>query len=173
MSIEDDIKKRPYQDTLGVKPTELCTCGENVLRKNKFVKSLSDSTTLVDGRIQEGMPWNENGTPKRSNYDISLKRMQSAEKSFQRKECFEIVNDEVQKLLQQDFVIKVPTGEVDHSQPEWYLPLQAVFTPERTTKVRLVLDVSSKGHNSLFLNNRLKKGPNYINSLPNVLMAWH
>lgn len=171
MSIEDDIKKLPYQDTLGVKPTELCTCGENVLRENKF-KSLSDSTTLVDGRIQEGMPWNENGTPKCSNYDISLKRMQSAEKSFQRKECFEIVNDKVQKLLQQDFAIKVPTGEVDHSQPEWYLPLQAVFTPERTSKVRLVLDVSSKGHNSLFLNNRLKKGPNYINSLPNVLMAW-
>lgn len=34
------------------------------------------------------------------------------------------------KLLEQDFVMKVPTEELDHSQPEWYLPLQAVFTPE-------------------------------------------
>ena len=171
VSIEDDIKKLLNQDTLGVKPTELC-CSENVLRENKFVKSLSDSTTLVDGRIQVRMPWNENGPPKRSNYDIALKRMQSAEKLFQRKECFETVNDEVQKLLQQDFVIKVPTEEVDHSQPEWYLPLQAVFTPERTTKVRLVFDASSKGHDGLSLNDHLEKGPNYINSLPNVLMAW-
>ena len=69
--------------------------------------------------------------PKGSNYDIALKRMQSAEKSFQRKEYFEIVNDEVLKLLQQDFVIKVPKEEVDHSQPEWYLPLQAVFKRPR------------------------------------------
>ena len=130
VSIEDDIKKLLYQDTLGVKPTELCTCSENALRENKFVKSLSNSTTLVDGRIQVRMPWNQNGPPKRSNYDIAFKRMQSAEKSFQRKECFAIVNDEVQKLLEQDFVMKVPTEELDHSQPEWYLPLQAVFTPE-------------------------------------------
>ena len=172
VSIEDDIKKLLYQDSLGVKPTKLCTCSENVLRENKFVKSLSDSTTLVGGRIQVRMPWNKNGPPKRSNYDIALKRMQSAEKSFQRKECFEIVDDEVQKLLQQEFVIKLPTDEVDHSQPEWYLPLQAVFTPERTTKVRLVFDSSSKGHDGLSLNDHLEKGPNYINSLPNVLIAW-
>ena len=98
--------------------------------------------------------------------------MQSAEKSFRRKECFTIVNDEVQKLLEQDFVMKVPTEELDHSQPEWYLPLQAVFTPERTTKVRLVFDASSKGHDGLSFNDHLEKGPNYINSLPNVLMAW-
>lgn len=115
MSIEDDIKKLLYQDTLGVKPTELCTCSENALREIKFVKSLSNSTTLVDGRIQVRMPWNQNGPPKFSNYDIAFKRMQSAEKSFQRKECFAIVNDEVQKLLEQDFVMKVPTEELDQS----------------------------------------------------------
>ena len=120
------------------------------------------------------MPWNENGPPKRSNYDIAFKRMQSAEKSFQTKECFAIVNDVIviQKLLEQDFVIKVPAEEVDHSQPEWYLTLQAVFTPERTTKVRLVFDASSKGHDGLSLNDHLEKGPNYIDSLLNVLMAW-
>ena len=118
------------------------------------------------------MPWNENGPSKRSSYDIAFKRMKSAEKSFQRKECLVIANDEVQKLLEQDFVIKLPTEEVDHTQPEWYLPLQAVFTPERTTKIRLVFDASSKGHDSLSLNDHLEKGPNYLNSLPNVLMAW-
>ncbi|PFX13182.1 hypothetical protein AWC38_SpisGene22761 [Stylophora pistillata] len=134
VSIEDDFKKLLYQDTLGVKPTELCICSENVLRENKFVKSLSDSTTLVYGRIQVRMPWNENGPPERSNYDIALKIMQSAEKSFQRTGCFEIVNDEVQKLLQQDLIIKVPTEKVDHSQPEWYMPLQAVLPPEKTTE---------------------------------------
>ena len=74
--------------------------------------------------------------------------------------------------MEQDFVIKLPAEQVDHTQPKWYLPLQAVFTSERTTKVRLVFDASLKGHDGLSLNDHLEKGPNYINSLPNVLMAW-
>ena len=52
------------------------------------------------------------------------------------------------------------------------MPLQAVFTPEKSTKVRLVFDSSSKGHDGLSLNDHPEKGPNYINSLPDVLSAW-
>jgi len=118
------------------------------------------------------MPWKETGPPKQSNYDIALKRMYSAEKSFKKKDFFEAVDEEVQKLVDQGYVIKVPNEIVRHGQPEWYMPLQAVFTPEKSTKVRLVFDSSSKGHNGLSLNDHLEKGPNYINSLPNVLKTW-
>ena len=93
-------RKILYQDLLGVKPTNLCTCSY-VLRESKFVKSLTASTTLVDGRIQVRMPWKEGGPPKRSNYDIALKRMFSAEKSFLKRGCFEVVDEEVRKLLDQ------------------------------------------------------------------------
>ena len=87
--------------------------------------------------------------------------MQSAEKLFHRKYCFEVIDSEVQKLLDQDFVIKVPVEEADHSKPEWYLPLQAVFSPDRTIKVRLVFDSSSKGHDGRSLNDHLEKGQLY------------
>ena len=157
VSAVEDIKKHLYQDLLGVKPTNLCTCSENVLRENKFVKSLTASTTLVDGRIQVKMPWKEGGPPKRSNYDIAFKRMFSAEKSFLKRGCFEVVDKEVRKLLDQNFVTKVPSEQTAHGKPEWYLPLQAVFTPERSTKVRLVFDSSSKGHDGLSLNDYLEK----------------
>ena len=53
--MEVDIKKLLHQDLLGVKPTKLCTCSENMLQENKFVKSLAASHTLVDGRIQVKM----------------------------------------------------------------------------------------------------------------------
>ena len=172
MSMEECVNKLLQQDQMGLKPTQLCTCSENVLRENKFVKSLSESTVLVDGRIQVKMPWKEQGPPKHSNYDIAVKRMYSAERSFEKKEYSNIVNEEVQKLVDQGFVVKVPPAEVDHTQPEWYLPLQAVFTPEKTTKVRLVFDSSAKGHDGFSLNDHLEKGPNYINELPSVLMAW-
>ena len=172
LSAVEDIKKLINQDFLGVRPTELCTCSKNALCENKFVKALSTSTTLVDGRVQVKMPWKEAGLQKRSNYDLALKRMYSAEKSFKKRDCFEIVDEEVQKLVEQGFVLKVPHENFSHSQPEWYMPLQAVFTPEKSTKVRLVFDSSSKGHDGLSFNDHLEKGPNYINSLPNVLRAW-
>ncbi len=98
--------------------------------------------------------------------------MHSTERSFKRKDCTEAVDEEVQKLLSQGFVIKVPSEEVDHTKPEWYLPLQAVFTPDKTTKLRLVFDSSAKGHDNRSLNDHLEKGPNYINQLPSVLAAW-
>lgn len=145
----------------------MCIYSENALHKNKFMKALSASTTLVDGRVQAEMPWKATGPPKQSNYDIALKRMYSAEK----KDCFEIVDDEVQKRVDQGFVIKVPRENTDHGQPEWYLPLQAVFTPEKSRKVRLVFDSSCKGHDGLSLNDYLEKGPNYINTLTNLLTA--
>ena len=98
--------------------------------------------------------------------------MISSEKTFKRKDCLAEVQGEVQKLLEEEFIVEVPAGKVNHDTPEWYLPLQAVFTPDRTTKVRLVFDASAKGQSGKSLNDHLEKGPNYINSLPNVLMAW-
>ena len=86
------------------------------------------------------------------------------------KNCLEDVHDEIQKLLEQEFIVEIE--QVNHNIPEWYRPMQAVFTPDRTTKLRLVFDASAKGPNGKSLNDHLEKGPNYINSLPNVLMAW-
>ena len=76
------------------------------------------------------------------------------------------------KLIEQNFVAEIPPAEVNHEEPEWYLPMHAVFTPERSTKVRFVFHASAKGPLGKSLNEHLEKGPNYINSLPNVLIAW-
>ena len=164
VSASQDIRKLVYQDFLGVRRTELCTCSENALRENKFVKALSTSTTLVNGRVQVRKSWEETGPPKQSNYDIALKRMYSAEKSFKKIDCLAILDEEVQKLVDQSFVIKVPPENIDHSQQEWYMPQQVVFTPEKSTKIRLVFDSSSKGHDGLSLNDHLEKGPNLFTS---------
>ena len=172
VSVLEDMKKLLTQDLMGVTPTELCTCRDTDLQENKFIKSISESTKIIDGRVQVRMPWREDGPPNESNYDAAYKRMISSEKSFKKKDCTEIIDSEVQKLVELDFITEIPPSKVNHNQPEWYLPLQVVFTPERTTQVRLVFDASAKGPNGKFLNDYLEKGPNYINSLLNVLMAW-
>ena len=65
------------------------------------------------------MPWKEGGPPKRSNYDIALKRILSAENLCQKKVCFKVVDEEVQKLLEENFVTKAPPEQIDHGKPEW------------------------------------------------------
>ncbi|CAB4023459.1 Hypothetical predicted protein, partial [Paramuricea clavata] len=158
ISAEEDIK------TL-LTPTKMCTCTDEMLKKNKFIKSLADSTKIIEGRVEVKMPWKEGGPPRQSNYSITYQRMLSSEKTFRNKKCFYEIETEVQKLVEQAFVIEVPTDQVDHNKPEWYLPMQAVFTPERLTKIRLVFDASAKGPDNKSLNDYLEKGPNYINNI--------
>lgn len=55
--------------------------------------------------------------------------MHSTEKSLNSKKCMVVIVEEVRKLVEQGFVSKIPEREVDHTKPEWYLPLQAAFTP--------------------------------------------
>ena len=81
------------------------------------------------------------------------------------KDCIEFVGEEVKQLVVEGIVVKVPHGNVNHGKPEWYTPLQAVLTPEKSRKVRLVFDSSCKGHGDLSLNDHLEKEPNYINSI--------
>jgi len=99
VSALEDMKKLLVQDMLGVKPTELCTCRDNDLKENKFIKSITESTQIVDGRVQVRIPWKDGGPPKESNYDVAYQRMISSEKTFKRKDCLAEVQGEVQKLL--------------------------------------------------------------------------
>jgi len=165
------MTKLLVQDMLGVKLTELCTCKDNKLKENKFIKSIADSTEIVDGRVQVRMPWSDDRPPKKSNYDVAYQHMLSSEKTFKRKNCLEDVQVDIQKLLEQEFIVEIEW--VSHNIPEWYLLIQAILTPDRTTKLRLVFKASTKGQKGKSLNDHLEKGPNYIKSLPNVLMAWH
>ena len=147
VSAEEDIKKLLIQDQLGVRPTKLCMCTDDMLRENRFIKSIGDSTKIIDGRVEVKMPWKETGPPPRSNYSIAYERMLSSEKTFKNKKCFNEIQTEDLSLVEQGFITEIPSNQIDHTKPEWYLPMQAVFTPERSTKIRLVFDASAKGAN--------------------------
>ena len=63
VDVLEDMKKLLTQDMLGVRPTELCTCRDNDLKKNTFIKSIAESTHNTVGRIQVRMPWNGEKPP--------------------------------------------------------------------------------------------------------------
>ena len=89
VSAIEDIKTLLTQYLLGVKPTTLCMCDDNTLKENKFIKSVTESTEMVDGRIRVRMPWNDSGPPQNSNYEMVYTRMLSTERSFRRKNCLQ------------------------------------------------------------------------------------
>ena len=155
VDVLEDMKKLLTQDMLGVRPTELCTCRDNDLKENKFIKSIAESTQIVEGRIQVRMPWNGEGPPKESNYDVAYKRMISSEKSFKKKDCLEIVESEVQKLLDQDFVVEIHPENANRDQPAVSLAsdadqelLKSLFqnkTPDLSLKYILIQVYNQKG----------------------------
>ena len=98
-------------------------------------------------------------------------RQNAATTTSQSKECI-LLRSHSRKRTATRLWVKKSRSCWTRTGPEWYLPLQAVFTQEKTTRVRLVFDSSSRGHDGLSLNDQLEKGPNYINSLPNFLTAW-
>ena len=53
VDVLEDMKKLLKQDMLGVRPTELCTCRDNDLKENNFMKSIAESTQIVEGRSTE------------------------------------------------------------------------------------------------------------------------
>mgnify|MGYP006973413750 CR=1 FL=1 len=76
-----------------------------------------------------------------------------------KRDCFEIVDEEVQTLVDEGFVIKVA---------------RMVFSPQSSVyskKSQASVDSSCKGHDGLSLHNHLENGPNYVNSLPNAAAA--
>ena len=52
VSVQEDIKKILTQDLMEVRPTELCTCRDSDLQENKFIKLISESTKIIDRRLQ-------------------------------------------------------------------------------------------------------------------------
>ena len=63
VDVLEDMKNLLTQDMLGVTPTKLSTCRDNDLEENKFIKSIAESTRIVEGRIQLRMPWSGEGPP--------------------------------------------------------------------------------------------------------------
>ena len=108
---------------------------DDMLKENKFIRSLSDSAKIVNRRIEVKMPWKEGGPPPRSNYNIAYKRMLSSDTTLTKGVLWWNSNrSSVQ--VEENIVTEVPNETIDNSKPEWYLPVQAMFTPERSTKIR-------------------------------------
>ncbi len=125
---------------------------------------------MDDGRTEVKMPWKKPGHPNLpNNWSVAFEQMVSKEKQLVKKGKLESFNQEVKALVDREVVIKLFLMNPD--ELAWYLPIEEVESPDKTTKCRLVFDAAAR-MDGLLLNDALEKGPCLMNSLVDVLVGW-
>ena len=74
------------------------------------------------------------------------------------------------KMVINEFAERVPKEDI-LNQNSWYLNHFPVLRPEKSTPCRIVWNSTAK-YNGFSLNDGLHKGPDLLNNLFQVLLAW-
>ncbi|XP_063618245.1 uncharacterized protein LOC134791133 [Cydia splendana] len=133
------------------------------------------STTVRDqqGRYVVKLPFRDDPTCKGNSRKIAVKRLHSLERKFEKDSTLKARYTEVIKEYEQLGHMK-PVTEQDHKKEEAiYLPHHAVIREDKsTTKVRVVLDASSKYEDGISLNDQLMTGPTLQPELRHLILRW-
>lgn len=163
---EDEVKKLWSLDVIGIKdPIEKLTeIQEEAAAKKTFKDGLKRG---ADGRYSVKLPWVD-GIPNISNNKkIAQNRLMSASKRLDVNKQFKAYDDIFKSWYEEGIIERVNENENGH-----YLPHHPVFKDSLTTPVRPVFDASCKARNNYSLNDCLYKGPNYLESLPSMLIKF-
>ena len=172
--VENDLLcvKSWYEANLsGVKPTEICTCSNNDIKESQFLKHVKKTIHLTeDGRVEVSMPWKE-GFPVclKFNRHQALSNLKLLERRLVKSNLLQSYNEEMNQIIK-EFAEPVPEEEVSR-QNGWYLNHFPVLSPGKSTSCRIVWNSAAK-YNRFSLNDGLHKGPDLLNNLFHVLIAW-
>lgn len=103
---------------------------------------------------------------------IAVKRLQSLEKRLAKNK---VLKEEYQKTFEEYLRLNymVPVIENEKDKDSVYLPYHEVIREDKdTTKVRIVMNASSKGTNGVSLNDDLMVGPTLQMDLRHIIMRW-
>ena len=141
-------------------------------KEDENVVDLWESTIkLEQGHYILPVPWKP-GVLFPNNYFIAANRLKSLLKNIAKRDLTSRYNEEIQKLLDQGYAEKVPSGGSEEAPNKtWYLPHHAVVTEKKPGKVRVVFDCASKFQGES-LNDKAFQGPDLINKLINVLLRF-
>ncbi|KAF1768839.1 hypothetical protein GCK72_000652 [Caenorhabditis remanei] len=125
-----------------------------------------------DGIIMVSLPWNGKQKRLASNRGVAAKRLEQLILSLKRKKNLMQDYDEILKKQLASGIIEIVTPEMDNNtDPVYYIPHRVVVKESSlTTKLRIVLDASSKKGGELSLNDCLDPGPSMLVDLFDILI---
>ncbi|XP_045174723.2 uncharacterized protein LOC123536021 [Mercenaria mercenaria] len=134
-------------------------------------KEIMKEFTIENGRYYVTRPWKEGKEVLPVNKELSYGRFKSCVKRSRNKpELLEKYDSVIQEQLRKGIIEEVNDTKGDRIH---YIPHHAVMNPQKSTKVRIVYDTSSKckpEYNSL--NECLYRGPVLLHDLCGLLMRF-
>ena len=170
-SEELDIRRWYESDICGVKPTQICNCKENEIVESQFLKHARKTIRQTEeGRVEVSLPWKSDfPSCLKSNRKQALVKLYSLERRLAKSNLLNIYTEEMNRILD-EFVEPVPESDLKNENA-WYLDHFPVIRSSKTTPCRIVWN-SAALYNGVALNDGLNKGPDLLNSLFLVLLAW-
>ncbi|KIH65782.1 Pao retrotransposon peptidase [Ancylostoma duodenale] len=126
---------------------------------------------IKEGVITAGFPFNENVDKLKDNFNIAFCRLQALLRTLRDdKEKLRIYDDTFQTYIKEGIIEECvfnPTGVT-----AFYLPHRHVWTPGKSTELRVVFDASSHGRNELSLNDVIYEGHALTPLIHEVLLQF-
>ena len=128
----------------------------------------------VTGRYNVRLPWKDSKQNLPTNFTLARKRLSNLQHTLKGKhpELIYKYNDQLLDQLKRGFIEQVLDPNI-HQGVMHYMPHFPVFKENNTTAMRIVYDASAKiSSKALSLNDCLHTGPNLIQRLQNMLLAF-
>ena len=158
-------------DVCGVKPTRICSCSDKEVAESQFLKHVRSTIRQTkDGRVEVSLPWKK-GFPNclDFNRDMAYQKLKSLEKRLLKTNLMECYNQEM-KLILDEYAEPVSPNDIANRKG-WYINHFPVLRPGKSTSCRIVWN-SAAVYKGVSLNDGLFKGPDLLNNLFCVLLAW-
>ena len=140
-------------------------------QEDKQVINLWDKECVViDSHYQLPIPW-RSGVEFPNNMYSVLSRLKSLQSSLIKRNLYDQYAVEMTKLLEAGYAEPVPIVDMQNSERIWYLPHQAVISPSKPGKLRIVFDCAAK-YKGQSLNDKCYQGPDLTNKLLHVLLRF-
>ncbi|CAJ0607277.1 unnamed protein product [Cylicocyclus nassatus] len=139
--------------------------------KEQIMNNFNSTVQIREHKIFVQFPWKENKNKLSDNFGLALSRLhQQFKLSYQNPKLWEQYCGIIEEQLKMGIIEEVQEKHKAES-PLYYIPHQAVVKPSsHTTKVRIVLDASSKQKGELSLNDVIHQGPMLLPSLLGILI---
>ncbi|CAJ0605126.1 unnamed protein product [Cylicocyclus nassatus] len=165
---KQDIKNLYELESLGIK-VDKDSDEEAVLQ---FMNNYRSTILTVNGRITAGFPFLDNVTQLKSNFNVAVKRLQALIRILQNdSEKMNLYNEALQDYRHQGIIEEV------HEQSTagvttFYLPHRHVWTPGKSTQLRVVFDASSHAKGELSLNDVIHQGYSLTSCIFDILLKF-
>ena len=143
------------------------------LQEQKPLETLENTVQFLGNHYSVGLLWKENKPTLPYNKSLALSRFHSLEKKFrQHPEFFKKYKNTVNDYISKGHAVKLSPEEAKHRSPvPNYVPHHDVSNINRPGKARVVFDAAAK-FDKVCLNEKLLKGPNYLNKLIGILLRF-